>query len=115
VASRSRSIPRRKELPSPTEFRLLAVIPDNDERSGREIARAYEDAMGHGISYGTLYVTLERMRRQGWVTVREVEDSDRRVRYVQLTTHGKLALRHAVREYQALVRLGQLNPSLVTG
>ena len=91
-------------LPSDTEFRLLALVVS--ERSGREVAQAFEKEAGRAISYGTLYTAFRRLREAGWVTVRDDEDADGRVRWFQITAAGSKAMRQAREQYRDLAKFG---------
>jgi DNA-binding PadR family transcriptional regulator len=86
----------RDGIPSPTQFRLMSLV--TSERSGREVAKLYQEQAGSAISYGTLYTTLGRLRDEGWVTVRDDADQDGRVRFFKLSGKGVKAL-HRGREF----------------
>jgi len=86
-------------LPSPMQMQLLALVADR-ERSGREVAKLYQQETGKPISYGTLYTTFRRLREDGWVKVRDDEDEDGRVRYFRIDVDGRRALAHG-REFYA--------------
>ncbi len=58
----------KADLPSPVEYRVMVLIAS--EKHGRDIAKLYHERYGEAISYGTLYVTLRRLRDNGWVDVR---------------------------------------------
>jgi DNA-binding PadR family transcriptional regulator len=75
------------KLPSPTEFNLLMAL-GAQEMSGRDLARRYESEQKRSISYGTLYTAMRRLKDSGWVTVRDDEDEDGRVRFFKLTGSG---------------------------
>lgn len=92
------------DLPSENEFRLLALVVT--ERSGRDVAKAFEKAAGRPISYGTLYVTFGRLRESGWVTVRDDEDEDGRVRWFRITAEGAEAMKRARDHYHGLATFG---------
>lgn len=81
------------KMPSPTEMALLCAMPAR-EVSGRDLAKLYATETGDSISYGTLYTTMHRLKKAGWVDVREAEEGDRRVRYFMLSASGAPALRH---------------------
>lgn len=78
------------------------------ELSGRDLARAYESAVGSTISYGTLYTTLRRMSEKGWVKCRDDEDQDGRIRFFELSTGGREVLREAREHFEGLARFGSL-------
>lgn len=92
------------DLPSEIEFRLLALVVT--ERSGRDVAKAFEKAAGRAISYGTLYVTFGRLKDAGWVTVRDDEDADGRVRWFRITAAGSKAMARAREHYEGLAAFG---------
>lgn len=92
-------------LPSNTEYQLLVLV--TTERTGREVAKAYKQATRRSISYGTLYTTFRRLKEWGWVTVRDDEDADGRVRWFRITGPGARAMQKAREQYQALVAFGE--------
>ncbi len=92
------------DLPSETEFMLLALVVA--ERTGREVAKAFEKATGRAISYGTLYVTFGRLKDSGWVTVRDDEDADGRVRWFRITAVGSKAMQRAREHHRELATFG---------
>ena len=92
------------DLPSATEFQLLSLALV--ERSGREIAKLFEKEAGRVISYGTLYTTYRRLRERGWVTVRDDEVEDGRVRWFHVTAAGKTAIERARQQYTRLAEFG---------
>ncbi|OYW71170.1 MAG: hypothetical protein B7Z37_28515 [Verrucomicrobia bacterium 12-59-8] len=79
------------KVPSPTEFDLLSALGMR-EVSGRDLAKRYEEETGKSMSYGTLYTAMRRLKDGGWVTARDDEDGDRRVRYFKLSGAGATAL-----------------------
>lgn len=86
--------------PSPVETQLLALV--DSERSGREVAKLYQQETGKEIPYGTLYTTFRRLKEAGWVTARDDEDEDGRVRYFRITGIGAAALSDARDYYRGL-------------
>lgn len=77
---------------------------------GYELCRQIEEVPGLGVTEGTLYPLLSRLRLAGLVTTRLVESTDGPVRkYYQLTPAGREALRlmndHMERMQQGAVRL----------
>jgi DNA-binding PadR family transcriptional regulator len=58
--------------PSPVETQLLALV--DTERSGREVAKLYQEETGKEMPYGTLYTTFRRLKEAGWVTSRDDEE-----------------------------------------
>ena len=95
-----------KQIPSEREFQLLTLT--FRERSGREVARLYEQGVGSSISYGTLYSTFKRLKEQGWVSVRNATDEDGRVRFFRITGKGQKAWAVARDRYAALLSFGKL-------
>ena len=78
------------DLPSRKELEILSLL--GHERTGREIAQAYQRCFGRAISYGTLYATLGRAKDEGWIRSRQVKSAaDGRFRYFKLTEKGKRA------------------------
>src|SRR5262245_53101329 len=92
------------DLPSETELRLLALVVT--EQSGRQVADSYEKATGREILPGTLYVTFRRLREAGWVTVRDDEHADGRVRWFQITAAGAKAMQRARDHHRDLAAFG---------
>ena len=82
------------KLPSPTETGLLTAL-SSKRLTGRELAARYEEETGRSISYGTLYTTMSRLRKSGWVEQTDAEDEDGRLRYFQMTGIGERALAEA--------------------
>jgi DNA-binding PadR family transcriptional regulator len=92
------------KLPSQREMELLSLIAAH-ERSGREVAKLYEQETGRAISYGTLYTTFRRMKEHGWVTATDDVDGDGRVRYFNITRAGLNALDSGKRWHHHLAGL----------
>lgn len=92
------------DLPSNVEFQLLALVVT--ERSGRDVAQLFKKETGRTISYGTLYTTFRRLREWGWVTVRDDEDEDGRVRWFRITAAGSKAMERARDAYRGLAEFG---------
>jgi len=60
------------------------------ERYGYELVKSLMDVPGLGVTEGTLYPLLSRLRLAGWVQTRLEESSDGPVRkYYTLTTEGR--------------------------
>lgn len=91
--------------PSQIEFRLLTLVMS--ELTGREVAKRYEKDTGKTISYGTLYTTFRRLKESGWVSVRDAQDEDGRLRYFQITGAGRRVLEAAVHDYEAWALMGR--------
>ena len=89
------------KLPSATELRLLILVAAS-ECSGRDVAKRFKKETGKVISYGTLYTTFRRLREQGWVTVREDEDEDGRMRWFRITASGLRAVVRARDHHRGL-------------
>ena len=94
------------DLPNEREMRLLTVI-GGSEWSGRDVAIRYKDKFSKDISYGSVYVTLGRMKEKGWVDVRDDEDEDGRVRFFRLLGPGERALAQGVENFGLLASLGK--------
>jgi DNA-binding PadR family transcriptional regulator len=92
-------------LPSKTEFQLLALVAK--ERTGREVGKAFEEASGRAISYGTLYVTFGRLKEAGLVTTRDDKDDDGRLRWFRITAAGSKAVVLARDYYRNLSSFGE--------
>src|SRR5205823_5109156 len=92
-------------VPSPMEMQLLALVTDQ-ERSGREVAKLYEEETGKAISYGTLYTTFRRLKERGWVKVRDDQDEDGRIRHFCLDMSGRRALACGREFYSGVARFG---------
>jgi len=92
--------------PSPTEMQLLALVSD-EELSGREVAKLFKESTGKAISYGTLYTTFRRLKDAGWVSVRDDEDEDGRIRYFRIDGPGIRALARGREFYRRIATFGQ--------
>lgn len=93
------------KLPSPTELQFLALVAPR-EQSGRDVARLYREETGSTVSYGTLYTTFRRLKEQGWVSSRDDEDEDGRVRFFRISALGQRALREGRAFYAGLSTFG---------
>ena len=98
-------------LPNEREMRLLTSI-GGSERSGRDVAIRYKEQFSSEISYGSVYVTLGRMKEKGWIESRDDEDEDGRVRFFKLTGLGERALARGAENYGFLASLAN---SVVSG
>lgn len=94
------------KLPSKTEFELLAILANNEEPSGRDLAKLLKAETGRSIAYGTLYVTLSRMIEAEWVRQREDQDEDGRLVFYSISHLGKRALNAKREEFRALSLFG---------
>jgi DNA-binding PadR family transcriptional regulator len=92
-------------LPSPREMQLLAIVAD-EELSGRDVAKRFEEESKENISYGTLYTTFRRLKDEGWVNTRDDEDDDGRVRFFRTNGSGAKVLREARLYYASLAKFG---------
>jgi DNA-binding PadR family transcriptional regulator len=98
-----RSTPK---IPSPREVELLRLVIT--ERTGREVAKAYESESGQSIPYSTVYACFADMEKRGWVRIRDEEKGDRRVRWIKIEQGaGVAALNLALQTYGRLARLAQ--------
>jgi DNA-binding PadR family transcriptional regulator len=85
------------------EFILLSFA--FKPRTGRELRARYLESSGRKISDGTLYVTISRLKKKGWLTVTECEDPDGRLRRFQITGLGQAAWKDARSEFKELGNL----------
>ena len=86
-------------------MQLLALVA-HEERSGREVAKLYEQETGKSISYGTLYTTFRRLKESGWVKTRDDEDEDGRVRFFRIDVDGRKALAEGREYYAGIANFG---------
>src|SRR5262249_10199088 len=95
---------------------LLALIRLGDEAYGVPIAEAIAESSGRDVVQGSVYVTLDRLRRKGLVTSRmgepTAERGGRAKSYFRITTKG---LREARRARKTLMRLWNGVPELQRG
>lgn len=89
-------------IASVTEFRLLALLDFHRELSGLEVAEEYRQELGRDVSPGTLYATLSRMHAKGWVSQRDDEDADGRLRFFKVTSSGLKVLASSRAHFAAL-------------
>ena len=80
----------------------LLVALGAREISGRDLAKRYFDETGRSIPYGTLYTTMRRLKDGGWITVRDDEDEDGRVRFFKLSGEGALAIPRLRKMHESL-------------
>ena len=92
------------KLASDTELRLLVLL--TREQNGRELAAAFRKSTGKGLSYGTLYTALRRLRERGWVSMREGSDDDGRIRWFRITGSGTRAVDAAREHHLELANFG---------
>jgi len=84
---------------------------------GYGIARAIRDNSGCSIQieFGSLYPSLQRLERKGWLTAKwEISETNRRARFYRLTAAGR---KHLVQEQskwaefsQAVARIFRATP-----
>jgi DNA-binding PadR family transcriptional regulator len=95
---------------------LLALIRLGDEAYGVPIADAIAESSGREVSQGSVYVTLDRLSRKGFVTSRvgepTAERGGRAKRYFRITAKG---LREVRRARQTLITLWNGVPQLQGG
>ena len=86
----------RDEIPPGTLYLLiLKTLARNGQLHGFEIARSIEQISQDvlRVEEGSLYPSLQRMLRKGWVTAKwGVTGGNRRARYYALTAKGRKAL-----------------------
>lgn len=76
------------------------------ERYGYELVKTLADVPGLGVTEGTLYPLLSRLRVQGMVSTRLVESSEGPARkYYELTEDGRRALA-LMEEYMETLNAG---------
>ena len=82
-------------IPTTREAVILGLLI-NGEKYGREIRQAYERETKRSLSYGALYVTLDRMEQQGYVKSRLGESCHERGgyrrKYFRITADGHRAI-----------------------
>jgi PadR family transcriptional regulator PadR len=92
---------------------LLALMRLGDEAYGVPIADAIEESSGRNVALGSVYITLERLERNGLVSSRlgepTAERGGRAKTYFRITAKG---LRDVRRARQTLINLWQGVPKL---
>jgi DNA-binding PadR family transcriptional regulator len=92
---------------------LLALIRLDHEAYGVPIAESIEDRSGREVALGSVYITLERLERKGFVSSRlgepTAERGGRAKTYFRITPKGLREVRQAL---QTLTRLWQGLPQL---
>jgi PadR family transcriptional regulator PadR len=95
---------------------LLALIRVDDEAYGVPIAEAIEQSSGRDVAMASVYITLDRLERKGFVSSRlgepTAERGGRAKTYFRITAKGLKEVRRARR---TLVRLWQGVPQLDGG
>ncbi len=81
----------RTRLPNYREAVILGILI-NGEKYGREIRNEYERRTGEGMPLGSLYTTLHRMEKKGFVESRMGESVPQRRgnrrKYFEITAAG---------------------------
>lgn len=85
------------KVPSELDLELLSLVIT--ERSGREVAKAYQEATGKRILYGTVYTRFAQMEKRGWVRINQATEGNLRVRRIKITGGGAAALNAANQHY----------------
>ena len=95
---------------------LLALIRLGDEAYGVPIAEAIEVSSKRSVAIGSVYITLERLQRKGFVTARLGEPTaargGRAKTYFRITARG---LKEVRRARQTLMTLWRGVPQLEGG
>src|SRR5262245_19203358 len=109
-------MPRREFIGGFELLVLLALIRLGDEAYGVPIASAIAESSGREVAQGSVYITLDRLSRKGFVTSRmgepTAERGGRAKTYFRITAKG---LRVARRARQMLVKLWKGVPQLEGG
>ena len=89
------------------EFCILNAL-EEEERYGYDLVKTLVDIPGFGVTEGTLYPLLSRLRVQGLISARLEESSEGPARkYYSLTREGGRTLA-VMREYWEIVNQGVL-------
>src|SRR6266511_5548071 len=95
---------------------LLALIRVDDEAYGVPIAEAIEQSSGRDVAMASVYITLDRLERKGFVSSRlgepTAERGGRAKTYFRITAKGLKEVRQA---RQTLINLWQGVPQLKGG
>ena len=95
---------------------LLALMRVGDDAYGVPISEAIEESSGREVAIGSVYITLERLERKGFVSSRlgepTAERGGRAKTYFRVTANGLRAVRQAQR---TLVKLWNGVPQLRGG
>jgi len=85
---------------------LLAVVRLYPQGYGVSIRNEIDSRTGRKFAFGSIYMTLGRLRSRGFVISRESKPTAKRGRrrklHFRITAHGKLALKHALQSLDAL-------------
>ncbi len=96
---------------------LLTILRLGDDAYGMSVRKELDARAGRRVTRSTAYITLERLRRKGYLTARMDDPSQTRggkpKRYFRITDDGREALRASGRAlmslwdgYEALLREG---------
>ena len=109
-------MPRREFIGGFELLVLLALIRLGDEAYGVPIADAIAESSGREVAQGSVYITLDRLSRKGFVTSRmgepTAERGGRAKTYFRITAKG---LREVRRARQTLIKLWDGVPELQRG
>jgi PadR family transcriptional regulator PadR len=109
-------MPRREFIGGFELLVLLALIRLGDEAYGVPIADAIAQSSGREVAQGSVYITLDRLARKGFVTSRmgepTAERGGRAKTYFRITARG---LREVRRARQTLIKLWDGVPELQRG
>jgi len=98
----------RDEIPPGTLYLLiLRTLARGGEMHGFEIARSIEQISEEvlRVEEGSLYPSLQRMLRKGWVTAKwGVTAGKRRARYYSLTPLGRKQLEVEVSQFERVMQ-----------
>jgi len=98
----------RDEIPPGTLYLLiLRTLARGGEMHGFEIARSIEQISEDvlRVEEGSLYPSLQRMLRKGWVTAKwGVTAGNRRARYYSLTPLGRKQLEVEVSQFERVMQ-----------
>lgn len=72
-----------------TQTSILFILSGGKEMAGRDISLSME----RKVSYGTLYIHLQRLSEAGLLTQRDDQDSFGPVRFYTITEAGRKAAR----------------------
>ncbi len=85
---------------------LLAVLRLHPRGYGVSIRDEIDQQTGRGISFGTIYATLDRLSSKGYLASKSgeptAERGGRRKLYFIITARGQVALRQALQSLDAL-------------
>ena len=109
-------VKKKKELLGELEeIILLALIKLGSESYGVPIHQTVEEATDRFISIGSIYATLDRLERNGFVSSRigeaTAERGGRAKKYFKVEGAGKLALKEAEQIRRSIVRRLRLQPA----